>query len=201
MTLTLGLVLAIAYLIGSVPMGYILVRLFAGKDVREVGSGRTGGTNVMRAAGFGAGLLTAILDGLKAASSVWLAQRLLPPALRRHPLAGHGAGRAGSHPRAQLFRLPQVQGWGGRCALRGRRGGPMAVERAGRDSARGAGAVWRGLRLAGYSLGLGNADGVVGVPLLHARARRGSGVHSLRRGLHGAAGVGGGGPPPPAAAR
>ncbi len=92
MTLTLGLVLAIAYLIGSVPMGYILVRLLAGKDVREVGSGRTGGTNVMRAAGFGAGLLTAILDGLKGAGSVWLAQSVLPSEIR--PLGMALAGLA-----------------------------------------------------------------------------------------------------------
>jgi glycerol-3-phosphate acyltransferase PlsY len=92
MTITFFLVVIAAYLIGSIPMGFILVRLLAGKDVREVGSGRTGGTNVMRAAGFGAGLLTAILDGLKGASSVWLAQGLLPAEVR--PLGMALAGLA-----------------------------------------------------------------------------------------------------------
>jgi glycerol-3-phosphate acyltransferase PlsY len=49
-----------------------------GKDVRNVESGRTGGTNVVRAAGLGAGLLTAVFDILKGAASVWLAQTALP---------------------------------------------------------------------------------------------------------------------------
>ncbi len=69
----LGLMLA-AYLFGSIPFGLIIVKLISGKDVRQVESGRTGGTNAMRAAGFGAGLFTAILDIFKAASTVWLAR-------------------------------------------------------------------------------------------------------------------------------
>jgi glycerol-3-phosphate acyltransferase PlsY len=67
-------VIVLSYLIGSIPFGWIVVWLFARKDVRQVASGRTGGTNAMRAAGFGAGLLTAILDILKGASTVWLAR-------------------------------------------------------------------------------------------------------------------------------
>lgn len=74
--LGIGIVLA-AYLLGSVPYGWLVVKLFSGKDIRQVESGRTGGTNAMRAAGLGAGLLTAILDVLKAAFSVWLAQALM----------------------------------------------------------------------------------------------------------------------------
>ncbi|MEW5873009.1 MAG: glycerol-3-phosphate acyltransferase [Chloroflexota bacterium] len=66
------LALFVSYLIGSIPFGLIIVRLRTGKDIRQVESGRTGGTNAMRAAGFGAGLLTAILDLLKSASAVWL---------------------------------------------------------------------------------------------------------------------------------
>lgn len=69
-----GLVIVLSYLIGSIPFGWIVVWLFARKDVRQVASGRTGGTNAMRAAGFGAGLFTAILDILKGASTVWLAR-------------------------------------------------------------------------------------------------------------------------------
>lgn len=73
----LGLLL-ISYLMGSIPFGLIIVRLTTGKDVRQVESGRTGGTNAMRAAGFWAGLGTAIFDMLKAALTVWLARRFAP---------------------------------------------------------------------------------------------------------------------------
>ncbi|MEZ0396047.1 MAG: glycerol-3-phosphate acyltransferase [Anaerolineales bacterium] len=68
-----GLLMA-AYLFGSIPFGLLIVKLVTGKDIRQVESGRTGGTNAMRAAGFGAGLFTAILDIFKAASTVWLAR-------------------------------------------------------------------------------------------------------------------------------
>jgi glycerol-3-phosphate acyltransferase PlsY len=69
----LGL-LILAYILGSIPFGLLIVRWRTGKDIRVVESGRTGGTNAMRAAGFSAGLLTAILDVLKGASAVWLAR-------------------------------------------------------------------------------------------------------------------------------
>lgn len=62
MTLKIISVLILAYLIGSVPVGWIIVKIFTGKDVREIGSGRVGGTNVMRAAGFLAGLFTSGMD-------------------------------------------------------------------------------------------------------------------------------------------
>ena len=80
-------VLAISYLLGSLPFGLIVVKLFTGKDVRQVESGRTGGTNVMRAAGFWAGLITTILDILKGAGAVWLAQSILPETYLIHILA------------------------------------------------------------------------------------------------------------------
>lgn len=72
------LVMAVSYLIGSIPFGYVVVRTFSGRDVRAVGSGRTGGTNAMRAAGLLAGVLTAVLDALKGAACVWLARLILP---------------------------------------------------------------------------------------------------------------------------
>jgi glycerol-3-phosphate acyltransferase PlsY len=71
-------VLVIAYLIGSLPMGLYIVKVVSGKDIRLVQSGRTGGTNAMRAAGFWAGLATAILDILKGASGVWIANAIMP---------------------------------------------------------------------------------------------------------------------------
>ncbi|MGH2521047.1 MAG: glycerol-3-phosphate acyltransferase [Anaerolineales bacterium] len=78
MSLFVLLSMAAAYLIGSIPMGYVIVKAITGQDVRQVGSGRTGGTNAMRAAGLAAGLLTALLDMLKGAAGVWLAKAILP---------------------------------------------------------------------------------------------------------------------------
>jgi glycerol-3-phosphate acyltransferase PlsY len=72
------IVLIVSYLIGSIPFGLIIVRLKTGQDVRQVESGRTGGTNAMRAAGLWAGIFTALLDVLKAFSCVYLARLLLP---------------------------------------------------------------------------------------------------------------------------
>jgi acyl phosphate:glycerol-3-phosphate acyltransferase len=67
-----------AYVIGSLPFGLIIVKLATGKDIRKVESGRTGGTNAMRAAGFAAGLSTALMDLLKAAAVAWLARAVFP---------------------------------------------------------------------------------------------------------------------------
>jgi len=55
-------ILAGSYLLGSVPFGLIIVKLTTGKDIRQIESGRTGGTNAMRAAGFWVGFSTAMLD-------------------------------------------------------------------------------------------------------------------------------------------
>ena len=79
MQILLGIVAVLTgYVVGSIPFGLLIVKVKTGKDVREVESGRTGGTNVVRAAGFWAGLLTAALDILKGAVSVWIAQSLSP---------------------------------------------------------------------------------------------------------------------------
>ncbi|RPH71086.1 glycerol-3-phosphate acyltransferase [bacterium] len=67
-----------SYLLGSLPFGLLIVKLSTGKDLRDVESGRTGGTNAMRAAGFLVGLLTATLDMLKGAAAVLLVRNLLP---------------------------------------------------------------------------------------------------------------------------
>jgi glycerol-3-phosphate acyltransferase PlsY len=69
---------AFAYLIGSIPVGLIVVWLLTGQDVREVGSGRTGGTNAMRAAGLGAGVLTAFGDMAKGIASIMLTRLIVP---------------------------------------------------------------------------------------------------------------------------
>ena len=69
-------ILIASYIFGSIPFGLIVVKLMTGRHVRTIASGRTGGTNAMRAAGLWAGLLTAILDILKSAATVWLAQAI-----------------------------------------------------------------------------------------------------------------------------
>ncbi len=74
-------VLLLAYLVGSIPMGLITVKLATGEDVRHIQSGRTGGTNAMRAAGFWIGLLTSFLDIAKGIIAVWLAKTLTPGAV------------------------------------------------------------------------------------------------------------------------
>jgi acyl phosphate:glycerol-3-phosphate acyltransferase len=71
------LILIIAYLLGSIPFGYILVRSLAGADVRETGSGGTGATNVSRRAGKLAGIVTLLLDALKGALAAILARAFL----------------------------------------------------------------------------------------------------------------------------
>jgi glycerol-3-phosphate acyltransferase PlsY len=67
---------ALGYTLGSISFAILVTRWIAGIDVRSVGSGHAGGTNVMRAAGWGAGILVAALDFGKGYLAVWLAQRL-----------------------------------------------------------------------------------------------------------------------------
>lgn len=80
-------VVILGYVIGSIPFGLLIVKLMTGKDIRTIESGRTGGTNAVRAAGLGAGLLTAALDILKGAAAVWIARALLPEMYIVHVLA------------------------------------------------------------------------------------------------------------------
>jgi len=71
----LWLIPVIAYLLGSIPFGLLLVRLFGGGDVRHEGSGNIGATNVTRVAGAVPGLLTLLLDAGKGILAVWLASK------------------------------------------------------------------------------------------------------------------------------
>jgi len=72
------LVLVLAYLMGSIPFGFLVVKIINGRDVLKIASGRTGGTNAMRAAGVGAGVITAVLDVLKGAGTAWVVSWLAP---------------------------------------------------------------------------------------------------------------------------
>lgn len=68
-----------AYLIGGIPFGYLLVRLRTGRDVRTMGSGNIGATNVLRTAGRGIGVLTLLLDIAKGWTAVWLMAHFTGP--------------------------------------------------------------------------------------------------------------------------
>lgn len=73
--MTTFLTAAIAYLLGSIPFGYVLVRIFRGEDVRQSGSGNIGATNVSRKSP-ALGLLTLLLDALKGSAAVLVALAL-----------------------------------------------------------------------------------------------------------------------------
>jgi len=64
-----------AYLLGSIPFGFVLVRLFRKEDIRSTGSGNIGATNVIRSGAKGLGALTFLLDACKGCFAVWLAGR------------------------------------------------------------------------------------------------------------------------------
>ena len=70
-------IVLLAYLLGSIPFGYLVVRAAGGGDVRETGSGGTGATNVTRRAGKWAGVLTLLLDAVKGAAAVLVARWVL----------------------------------------------------------------------------------------------------------------------------
>lgn len=69
-------VVAIAYLLGAIPFGYLLVRWKTGADIRSQGSGNIGATNVMRTTGRWTGIVTLLLDIAKGWFAVWIAGRL-----------------------------------------------------------------------------------------------------------------------------
>ena len=74
--MTPWLAVVIAYLVGGIPFGYLLVRLKTGEDVREKGSGNIGATNVLRTTGRGIAVATLLLDIAKGVFAVWLADKL-----------------------------------------------------------------------------------------------------------------------------
>lgn len=85
-----GVIVLIAYLLGSFPTGYIAVKQLKGIDIREVGSGSTGATNVLRTLGKGVGAFVLVLDSLKGALAIalvyWLfkfasSQNFIPPTI------------------------------------------------------------------------------------------------------------------------
>jgi acyl phosphate:glycerol-3-phosphate acyltransferase len=70
------LAIVIAYLLGGIPFGFLLVKFTKGADVRESGSGNIGATNVLRTSGPAVGVATLVLDIAKGYLAVWLASAL-----------------------------------------------------------------------------------------------------------------------------
>lgn len=70
--------ISIAYLLGSIPFGYLLVRIIRKEDIRKQGSGNIGATNVARSGAKGLGLATLLLDAAKAYVAVMIAKHLAP---------------------------------------------------------------------------------------------------------------------------
>jgi len=73
--MTAIIIAAYSYLLGSIPFGYLLVRLFYGQDVRQTGSGNIGATNVSRTSPW-LGVLTLVLDACKGAAAVLITRTL-----------------------------------------------------------------------------------------------------------------------------
>ncbi len=117
------LAVVLAYVIGSVPVGLLIVKIATGKDIRDIESGRTGGTNAMRAAGFWAGFATAMLDIVKGAAGVWVARWLTPDMPIIHMIAPLAAILGHNH---SIF-LPERDENGRIIRLRGGAGGAPSV--------------------------------------------------------------------------
>ncbi len=78
MALSVTLILIVSYLCGAIPFGFLMTKIWTGKDVRQYESGRTGTTNTMRVAGYGAAIVTGLLDVAKGVAAVMLARAWLP---------------------------------------------------------------------------------------------------------------------------
>lgn len=142
MQLVIPIVLILlSYVIGSISFGLLIVKLKTGKDIREIESGRTGGTNAMRAAGLGAGIATAMLDILKGAVGMLIARWFLPDAYVVHVLTGLAAILGHNY---SIFLAKRDEN--GKLVLRGGAGGAPAVG--------GAIGIWPGSLLIVLPLGI-----------------------------------------------
>lgn len=81
----------LGYLLGSIPVGYLVIYAMKRQDIRQHGSGRTGGTNALRAGGSWAGILTGAGDILKGVLAILVARWIAPGAVWAEVLAGVAA--------------------------------------------------------------------------------------------------------------
>ncbi len=98
------IVAVVGYLLGSIPFGYLLVKVFRGEDVRLSGSGNIGATNVARSGAKGLGIATLVLDALKGSCAVAFALLLAPSQ------GFHGSGRPSPLPLMATAALAAVLG-------------------------------------------------------------------------------------------
>lgn len=82
MTVVSLIALVTGYLLGSIPFGLLLMRFSGRGDIRAIGSGNIGATNVLRTGAKGLAALTLLLDALKGAAAVLIAQHVWPEAVR-----------------------------------------------------------------------------------------------------------------------
>ena len=100
--MSIFLTAAISYLLGSIPFGFLLVRIFRGQDVRQTGSGNIGATNVARSSPV-LGLLTLLLDALKGSGAVVIAIML-----SRGEIMGWTDSNLRYYPEYQWTSLPTI---------------------------------------------------------------------------------------------
>ena len=88
---TLWGLVVLGYFLGSIPFGYLLVRATGGGDIRYIGSGNIGATNVARTSGWAVGLATLLLDTGKGSLAVWVAGHFTAGNIRIMMFAGFAA--------------------------------------------------------------------------------------------------------------
>ncbi len=101
-------IIGAAYLLGSVPFGFLLVLLVRKEDIREKGSGNIGATNVLRSGAKGLGALTFLLDAGKGFTAVLLAETLPPQQRRNHRAKWRDPGWFFCHRRPHFPHLARV---------------------------------------------------------------------------------------------
>lgn len=139
---TTTLVIIVSVLLGSIPFGLVVARLWTGADVRRIGSGNIGATNVVRASGPWAGALTLVLDAAKGGLAVLIALIVshqgagFPPAGENVVFAA-GAGLAGLAPIVR----PSIAEWAALAAVAGHMFSPWLGFQGGKGVATAAGAL------------------------------------------------------------
>ncbi len=104
------IVVIVAYLLGSIPFGFLLVWLVRKEDIRAKGSGNIGATNVLRSGAKGLGILTFVLDGSKGYAAVAVAEFLARGKRPRYGPPSRHRGRTVRNSGPHVSRLAALQG-------------------------------------------------------------------------------------------
>jgi glycerol-3-phosphate acyltransferase PlsY len=130
-------VLLAAIGLGSIPFGLLIARYWSGADVRAVGSGNIGATNVLRASGPAPAIVTLLMDAGKGAGAVLLARAVMAAA----SAPGAGASPGPAEAAAGLFAAPGLDAWAALAAVAGHMFSPWLGFRGGKGVATAAGAL------------------------------------------------------------